>query len=279
MRVSNVTMYVDDVELASFALGLGETPDRYLIKAMSGIDADTIAPRFYSSGQRTGAGLFDFALGLRELVFRIALNPKFLLDETFSELRDALYRAISANRTGVIRIQFNDGASVVAQISGFIVKFETSLFTKSPEAQLTIRCNDPFFRSVNYVHITDASPSNPIEIPDSLSTAPHGFVMGMEFSATADSITMQDTFTDPEWTFTVAPVGGFEIGDVLWFSSETTDKYVYIDRASVIIPIVDAIMPNSVWPIIFPGANTFYLREVEPITSYDIKYYPAYWGV
>jgi len=86
MKVTSVVMYSDEAEIASFALALGETPDRYLIKAMSGVDADTITPRYYSTGLRTGAGLFDFHLPPRELVFRIALAPKYKLDESFSEL-------------------------------------------------------------------------------------------------------------------------------------------------------------------------------------------------
>jgi len=159
------------------------------------------------------------------------------------------------------------------------VKFETALFTKSPEAQLTISCSDPFFRSVNPVQVTTLDPVNPIMAPDNLSTAPHGFLLGMEFSNTADTQTIQDTIIDPEWTFTLAPPGGFLVGDILWISSELTNKYVLIDRSSELIPIVDTITPNSVWPIIFPGENRLYITEMPSITSYDLTYYPAYWGV
>jgi hypothetical protein len=281
MRITSVVMYSGDTELASFALGLGETADRYLIKAMSGIDADGITPRFYSMGLESGTGLFDFGLPPRELVFRIGLNPKFLLDETFSELRDRLYRAISANRNGTIRIQFNSGASVVSQIYGFIIKFEASLFVKSPEAQLTVRCDDPFFRAVAPVTFTGLEDTDiaPIVIPDSISTAPHGFQMSITFSGSADSITVQPTLLAPEWVFTVTPSGGFVADDILVFSSEHRSKYAYVDSGGPTVPVIDGISLGSVWPVIFPGLNTFYLSEAPSVATVDIVYYPAYWGV
>lgn len=281
MRVTNVVMFSGESELASFALGLGETPDRYLLKSMSGIDADGITPRFYKMGERTGLGLFDFGLPPREIVLLISLNPKFKLDETFSELRDRLYRAISANRTGIIRMEFNAGSSKVAQIQGFIVKFEGSHFTKKPEVQLTLRCDDPFFRATNPTTYSsdDIGVSNPITIPDSLSTAPHGFVMSMVFDSTADMQKIQDVAVNPEWTFQVYPPGGFLVGDILTFSSEPANKFIEINRGGDIIPIADGLTLASVWPIIFPGVNTFHLVEMASVGSFEIMYYPAYWGI
>lgn len=282
MRITSATMYSGDTELASFALGLGETPDRYLIKAMSGVDAAAITPRFYSMGLESGQGLFDFGLTAREIVFRIGLNPKLLLDESFSELRDRLYRAISANRNGTIRIQFNSGAAVIAHIYGFITKFEASLFTKSPEAQITVRCDDPFFRGI--APVTMASPDdfttdNPIIVPDSLSTAPHGFLFEIEFTSSADAITIQETLLAPEWVFTVTPSGGFGAGDVLKISSEERNKYVTVNSGGGDDPVVDGISVGSVWPILFPGENRFYLSEMPSVADVSVSFYPAYWGI
>lgn len=279
MKVTNVVMYSDETELASFAVALGESPDRYLIKAMSGIDADSITPRYYAMGASTGLGLFNFGLPTREIVILISLNPRFSLDETFSELRDRLYKAISANRTGTVRLQFNDGGSVVSQISGFIVKLEASLFVKVPEVQITLRCIDPFFRGVLPVQLGDDTPANPIVVADSLSTAPHGFVMTATYSTASDNFTVTPTLLDPEWTFLVSPSGGFEVGDIFVFSSEQSNLYAEINRGGDIIPVVDAIHPQSVWPVIFQGVNQFYVSEMAAITDWTIEYYPAYWGV
>lgn len=283
MRISNLVMFSGETEIASFALDLGETPDRYLIMAMSGIDADGITPRFYSFGQRTGRPFFDFGLPPREIVFRIALNPKFLLDETFSELRDDLYKAISSSRNGEIRMLFKSGPAVIAQIYGFVVKLEAAHFTKSPEVQLTIRCDDPFFRGINPVTFLseDLGLTNPITIVDSLSTAPHGFYMAVDFNDVidADGLTIRDTASDPEWSFAVFPEGGFIEGDSLQLSTETRNKYVQILRDGDIIPIADSIEPGSVWPMIFPGVNTFHYVEMTSVESFVITSYPAYWGV
>jgi len=284
MRVTNVVMYSGETEVASFALGLGETPDRYLIIAMSGIDVDSITPRFYSFGQRTGSPLFDFGLQPREMVFRIALNPKFLLDETFSELRERLYKVIAANRNGKIRIQFNAGSIAIAQIEGFIVKLEGSHFTKSPEVQLTIRCDDPFFRGISptiHTAATGFGLPNLISVPDSLSTAPHGFLLELLFSDDVDAagVTIQDSEVDPEWVFTVFPPGGMMEFDILQLSTEANNKYVQMVRGGITTPIADSVGIGSVWPLIFPGANSFYIVELGWTASYTITSYPAYWGI
>lgn len=280
MRVTSATLYSGEDVMMSFGLGLGEGSNRYFVRSIAGLDAEEIVPRFYAFGQTTRTPAFDFGLKTREIVMLVEINPNFQLGESFGEVRDRMYRAISASRNGMIRLELMSGATTVAQISGFITKFEASHFTKNPQVQITLRCDYPLFRGVNPVRYTGADfTTNPLVVPDSVSTAPHGFSMILEFEDDVTFLTIDDGPFETDWSFQVAPDGGFLNGDILYFSSDATNKYLYVDRSSTIIPMVDAITPSSVWPLIYPGANQIGIVELAFMSLTELEYYPAYWGV
>jgi hypothetical protein len=173
------------------------------------------------------------------------------------------------------------GATTVARIVGSIIKFEVPFFTKLPEVQLTIHCNDPMLRAINPVIFTGAELSTVdlVTVPDSLSNAPHGFTMQVTFNDASAQLTIQDKATSPEWFFKIIPSGGFLDNDVLYISTEFSDKQIYIVRSSTVIQLVDKIEPQSIWPVMFPGLNKFYFLEQEKFDWDDLRYYPAYWGL
>ncbi|MET0786291.1 MAG: hypothetical protein ABWY25_06255 [Paenisporosarcina sp.] len=285
MRVTNVSLYTGvsptGTEVLTFSLNKYDPDSVYMARNMIGLDGEELIPRFYGFGLQTKNKFYDFAMKPRDIVMRVVLNPRFHLDESYSDVRDDLYRAISAVRTGVVALHFNSGGTTVARIFGFITKFEVPHFSPLPEVQLTIRCNDPMFRAINSVLYdpTELPTVNPIIIADGLSTAPHGFFMQVTFKAAAPSFTIQDVPTNPDWTFKVTPVGGFLTGDILNFSSDYANKYLYITRGAATIYLVDKIQPDSVWPIIFPGATKFHFVDIASFNWNKLEFYAAYWGV
>jgi len=281
MRVTNVSLYSGNREAITFSLRDTNSSDQYMVREMIGLDGEELIPRFYGFGLKTKPKFYDFRMKPRDIVIRLVLNPRFNLDESYSDVRDTLYRAISAVRTGLVTLHFNSGGTTVARISGFITKFEVPHFTPLPEVQLTIRCDDPIFRAINPV-VYDPSElkiTNPIILADSLSTTPHGFQMQVTFKANTPSFTIQDELTNPEWLFRVIPAGGFLTGDILNFSSDYSNKYLYMTRGGIVTHLIDKLQPQSIWPIIFPGASTFYFLDIANFNWNKIEYYAAYWGV
>lgn len=281
MKVTNIELYSNEYEALNFAMENAAVDNQYYIRAMVGLDADEIIPKFYGFGLQSRPKYYDFGLKQRQIVMRIALNPRYEIAETYSNIRDTLYRAISSSRTGKLRLIFKSGPTSVAYLDGFITKFEVPHFSATPEVQITFNCEDPMFRALNPVTLDpeDISSTSPITIADSISTAPHGFSMQLTFTASSSTFTLQDAATNPEWKFKIQHPEGFSSGDVLYFSSEIGNKYLYIDRSNTIIPLMDAVDPTSLWPIIFPGANTFYILEMANFDWNKIEFYAAYWGV
>lgn len=279
MIVTSVRLLSNNEEALQFDLRNVDSSGPYTVRAIVGLDADEIIPKFYGFGLN-GQKFYDFGLKPRDIVIRIALNPRYKVDESVSYIRDKVYRAISSTRTGLLELQFHAGGSAVSNIHGFMTKFEVPHFSATPEIQITLRCNDPMFRSINHVLMEDTLPATgPVMVPDSISTAPHGFVMQLTFNAATTEFVVQDDASDPSWKFRVVPASSFLSGDVLYFSSEFTNKYLYFDRGGTITHLMHAIEPTSIWPIIFPGFNEFHFPQIANFDWNHIQFHMAYWGV
>jgi hypothetical protein len=284
MRLTAVTLHANDEEFASFALSDPRASNQYIAKAIIGLDAPEIVSKFYGFGTVSRNRFFDISLKEREIVMRIALNPRWTINESYSDLRDEIYRAIASNRTGRIELQFHSGSALVATLIGYITKVEVPHFSRTPELQITVVCDNPLFRGVNPVRLETEhiGTTNPVVIQDGISTAPHGFKFQITFNAVTTSFSIQESAT-PDWKFeiipgTIASATGFQINDQLHFSSNHDDKYLYLRRGSTNYNLVDKIQPGAIWPVIFPGQNPFHVVS-GAFTWNFLEFYAAYWGV
>lgn len=274
MKLTSVELHPDgssDFVSLSFKDPTRQLP--YNIKSIAGLDADNIIYRRYSDNFNAPS------LESRNVVLRFGLNPKFSLGESFATLRDRIYKMIAASRTGLVQVQFKNESVVVGAVSGFVTKLEAPHFERDQEIILTINCEDPIIRAIAPVEVdvTDLDPANTV-ITDSLSTAPHGFKFELEFVNPYSQFSINDP-DDGAPGFIVIPVGGFLAGDVLNFSSEHNDVYIYVVRAGNEIHLADVIVSGSVWPIIFPGENNFVVDGAANVEWVSISHYPTYWGV
>lgn len=252
----------------------------YNIKGLEGLDVDEVRPRHYSGSGSLGKKFQNLSPGKKEVVALIELNPNFATNDTYSDLRDDLYRMIQSSRTGMVQIQFKYGSSVVAAISGFVSKLESALMTQTPSVQITFDCGNAMLKAPIPVDvdISDLEP-DAFTLTDMVSTSHHGFAMNINIIDPMATFTMTDP-GDPDWVFTVSPVGGFEDNDILSFSSDFDGKYLLIIRGVTPIFLGDVLTQGSVWPLIFPGReNNFALANPEKLVLLDVTYYPTFWGV
>lgn len=250
----------------------------YNIKSILGLDAESIVPQYY--GSPGGSTYYSLSLDKRVITMQVGLNPTFADGKSYSQLRDEFYKKIYSSRYGKLQLIFKEGSSEVATISGFISKFEAPLFDQLPELKLTIECDEPMLKALEPVTIYSPTldPSNTV-LSDNKSTAPHGFSFEMQISSAGSLPSL--TIIDPKdtWFFSIAPTGGFINQDILHFSSDYS-KELYIERYGIgIIYLADAVVTGSVWPLIFPGDNTFNFSHSEDLLWLSVSYLPTYWGV
>lgn len=284
MRVTSVELHPTG---SSFVAVLSyRDPGRqnpYNVKSIVGLDADEIVPRYY--GGSGSNAFYDLALEKREPGFQILLNPSHASGESYSGLRDNLYKMISSSRRGTVEVQFKDGNTVVAVLTGFVIKFEAALFDKEPGVLLVLKCLDPQLKAPDRVSVDVAAldPSLTV-INDPMSTAPHGFTFVATFAQARSGFKIHNP-ADTTWSFEIIPSGGFLAGDALHFSSESKNKELYLVRGGVTTHLADKITPGSMWPILFPGDNTFavdgvtVVGGVRSLSWNSITHYPTYWGV
>lgn len=272
-------------EFARLSLQGPSSGDPYFARAIVGLDADEIVPKFYGNARETGTKFYNFVPKERELVMRIVLNPNFENGETYAGVRDELYRLISSARGGNVELYFYEGAGVKSAITGQITKFEVPHFSKTPEVQITITCKDPFFRGISTVELynTDLGSGNFLNVYDSISTAPHGMTWTLTFTANfTANLYIRDAINE-DWYFTVAYDAGrpIETGDVLTICSNPETKCVTLDKGGLgttLDEMIDLVVTNSLWPNVFPGRNEYELNRDSKF-DVEVTYTPAFWGV
>lgn len=281
MKVTGVELSSDNANIISFGMSDVLSTDKYLIKTIIGLDADEVIRKFYSFASNSNAKFYNFSMKKREVTFRIVLNPNYSINEDFSDIRDDIYRSISSSRTGLINMLFRSGGAAVAHISGYFTKFEVPYFSNIPEVQITLNCDDFMLRGYNPVEVDAAilGTGSHIYVSDSISTAPHGLTLSVDYSASSPYFKITDDILDSSWEFKVTPSGGFLTGDTLLIASEYTSRNVYLVRGATTIPLMDRISPTSTWPILFPGSNEFDVYDKTKFSWDYISYYPAYWGI
>jgi hypothetical protein len=298
MKITNISLVSQDSEIANLSFRDPSSRNRYVAKGVFGLDADEISSVYYGDSIDGLQHFREARLQGREVVLRVALNPRFDLGETYSSLRDNMYTAIARSRTGLIDIHFNNGLATVAKISGYVTKLEAALFNRDPEIQMTIKCDatSSMLKAPNRLYVDADTLIASTTLEDSLSTAPHGFLFQITIGADAEVFVASDSATAPTWQFVVQPgtIGvntGFKLNDVAYFSSEPNNKYFYIVRSSVTYQLVSKIWSGSKWPVMFPGGNDFEFRTLDLVgglvpttatkayTWTEFAYYPTYWGI
>lgn len=255
----------------------------YTVKAIGGLDVDEIFTSYIGRG--TGSNpLYSMGIGKREVVVRFAITPRYAIGETVNSLRDNIYRAISANRTGAMTLQFKNNDLIVGFIKGFTTKVEASQFTENPEIQLTLDCSkDPILRSeIEYFADVGSFSNNLAMVTDDVSTAPHGMDMIFVCDFDTPSFTITDESANP-WSFVVTPgafggqSAGFKVEDLLHISSNDHYHQLFVVRNNVTTHLAQALSINAVWPYMYPGQTTF--RYSSNFTCTEWIYRQAFWGI
>lgn len=263
----------------------------HILKAFVGLDVDGITSRFYGK-DNNGEGFYSMHIGKRDIVLRVVINPDYAASQTVESLRTLVYKAIQSNRMAAMTVRFDNGVEAQASIKGFVTKVEVAHFSNVPELQITLDCSrDPILRAPSITSVDVEGFANPLEptITDDVSTAPHGFKMQLACVSPMTTFKMEDKAPDI-WSegmpgiasFEVLPgtidsIVGFQVGDVLFFSSEDLDRHIYITRGGSTIHLAHKIKAGSNWPMIFPGLNEFVITN--NWLMINLTYREAHWGV
>lgn len=301
-------MLIDNVDLAarnfSRAINLGfRDPGNllpYQVKSMTGIDADDIINQFVGNPTGDEFGFSIPKLVKREVVLFLGLNPDWKINQTFSDLRDEVYRLVGSCPSGMVWLRFNHGTSeddshVKAVLAARISKVEANHFVERPEIQVTITAEDqPMLQApsvesddelfAKWVENEELPGENAVKLEDLLSTAGHGFEADFTITGSTTTFKMEGRGTLEGLVFEIDGFN-FEEDDRLLLSSRPENRYAYVQRGETVIHVVDKMTENSIWPIMLPGSNFYTYGDEEDwgtdslVTWDEARWTPTYWGV
>ena len=262
----------------------------YNVKKVLGLDAPDIIPRYYGSSSAfigdNNSPYYSLTLGARQIVILVKLNPQFNTNQSYSDLRDGLYRQIVSSKSGRIVLYFVDDSTgtpqTKVQSSGVVQKVESDPFSQDQTVQLTINLDDPLLRGPDpYILSVGGVASSEFNVSDEVSTAPHGLTVSFKITgniAPGEEFTVYDPSDPLNWYFTLNPSYNLIANDIITISSDY-EKSVVLTRAGVDTPIADAIVAGSIWPTMFPGVNQFGVVQASRTLVNSFSYYPTYWGI
>jgi len=201
------------------------------IIGVTGLDAEGISPQYYT-GSILNTRFYNLSMADREIVAQIGLNPNFTENQTYSDLRDILYKAIASDRTGYCTLWFKNGSTTVATIACYISKFDTSQFSQSQEVTITFYCENAMF-------IGDTS----VDVPD--------FISDPTYNTVIDTITGSDLY-DP-FAVAMLPSGG----DVYVGGTSGLTPLCEVDTSSNLI--LGAISTHACSLVVTPDGNWLYI--------------------
>lgn len=279
MKLTSISIgpsgFSEDIPNSGIALSFRDpkTILPYNVISIDGLDAGALHPRYY--GSATGQKFYTLEQDPRELVFKIGLNPDFSNNETYSKLRDAVYKIITKSKSGRVDIHFKNETHFVAILTGFVTKISTDPSNKDQQILVTINCEDPVLRSPISIPINyDLFDFNDFLIHDNISTAPHGISFRLKIDDPLVDLIIGDP-TDASWNLRVIPIGGFHAGEVLYFSSEFGRKQIRTRARN----LMSRVTGKSIWPVVFPGENHFSFNHPASLSLQKLSHYRAYWGV
>jgi len=209
-----------------------------------------------------------------------------------------LYRAFRTKEW--CRFYYSNG-SVDVWIDGYVESIECDLFRKAEQAQISIICPQPYFRSVKQI-IADLSSVTglftfpftinedepiPISSFDQDATAivtnetatPTGVIIELDFSGSANDVVIADTDTGEQ----IHLVYAFQAADRVTINTNPGEKSVRLTRNGVTTSIFSAVQLGSVFFQLQPGRNGFTYSVDSGAHTGDVyvmmRFYNQYRGV
>lgn len=260
----------------TLALPLHDPSGGYVVKEIEGLDpvkAEIVSSPF---AQRDGTQYQASRRDNRNVVLKLGLEPDYVSTSVL-ELRRGLYRYLMPKTQVTLRF-YIDGVHFV-DISGRVESLGAPLFSREPEAVISLLCFDPDFSAVSSIVVPGATVADTTEMtiayPGSVET-------GILFEMTLD----RDL---SEFTIYNQPVGGeyqalefagpLLANDTLTISTVSGAKRATLTRFGTPSSILYGVSPLSTWINLYPGDNQLRVAAEGAPISFTIEYLAKYGGL
>lgn len=258
-------------------LPLGDDSSGFFVKSIDGLDPVDATIVSSSFANQDGEQYQSSRRDKRNIVVTLGYSQDFGEGVSIRQLRKQLYDFFLPKSTNIMRFYMDDPLTV--EIAGRVESFKSPLFTKDPDATLSIINVDSNFIDPMEVVFDGASVTDQTE---SVISYPGDIETGVTFSM---------TLTRPLNNFTIynrTQFGGsYQLeftdalyqNDILELSTVNGNKYIRVTHLGVQNSRLYAIDPSSAWINLWPGDNNIrVLADGDPI-PFEIRYTTKYGGL
>lgn len=229
-----------------------------------------------SFAQLDGAQYHSSRREPRNIKLTLDLEPDYI-STSVQDLRNRLYEFFMPKSETNLRFYLSNGRTV--DILGRVESFDSPLFAKEPEAEISMVCYDPDFIDLIPVELngmtTSSSTETLVEYEGTVET-------GIQFVLNVDRDVTDLTFYHRPPDGSLRSLEFSEqlgAGDVVTINTNPGSKGATLSRGGIDSPILYAISPQSNWIEFSRGDNHIRVYAEGAGIPYDILYTPRYGGL
>jgi hypothetical protein len=251
-------------------LPLEDVDNGYIIEEIEGLDPVKATLVSSSFAGQDGEQYHSSKREKRNIKFKIGLEPDYVAN-TVKVLRNRLYNFLMPQSEATLRFYDDDGSYV--DIVGRVESNDAPLFTKDPEANISIICFDPDFfdpNSKTEPGVSNSDPNNTISITYD-GTVDAGFLFTIRPDRAITSFTIYNSAPDGTMR-SMEVVADLIADDVVTISTIPGAKGATLTRANAVTSLLSAISPQSDWIRLQQGENKLRVALSGAGVPYDIQY-------
>lgn len=219
----------------------------------------------------------------REVVVTFRLNPDWKTGQSYSELRNRLYSTLSGGRGNYVTVTIGSGEDQ-AELTGYVNNIDVSIYTRTPEVQISIRCPNPLLRSTKEDVYYASESSTTVgeetwwEYSASINNedaAPTGFVAEAALQTHITTEFELET-TLSEKLRVVGPPSDLTLEDSFVINTNSGTRDVTSVRYGNFIGFL---MPDSKWPILSSTTEDVVFRSKTKAHGVQFKVRKQWWGI
>lgn len=267
---------VRNVQGDVLSLPLNDSESGILLQGIEGLDPVKATIVSSSFATLDGGQYHASRREMRNIKFNLGLEA-YYTSETIRDVRKKLYPFFMPKSWTSLRFYDSDGPAV--DIEGRVESFETPLFAKEPEADISILCMDPDFIDPTLVtadgNTTASAVETEIEYEGSVDT-------GVKLIVNANRSISEFTvyLRTPDQNFHVMDVAVPMVsGDKLTINTKRGEKSAILTHAGADTSVLYGITPQSDWFVLQPGTNYIRVYATGAAIPYDLEYTNRYGGL
>lgn len=258
------------------SLPLGDQNEGFLVQSIEGLDPVDAVLTYSSMANEDDEQEQSSKRVKRNIIMKLGYEPDYVNDSV-KKLRDRLY--VFFMPKSQVRLRFYSDDMPTVEIRGRVERMNAPLFTKEPDATISITCAKSGFVGLDSLVVngntTESTTETTVVYDGSIET---GGLLRLMVNRSIDTFTIYNRLPDNSVQSQefVAPLLA---GDILEINSVSLNKSVRVTRGGTTSSVLFGISPYSEWLNLYPGVNQIRVATAGADIPWSFQYVNKYGGL